>query len=85
MDQRTRARGFCSRFGMEVPILEAPMAGASPVALALAVAEAGGMGALGAVLSAPDAISAWAARFRAQGRGPFQVNLWVPDPPPARK
>jgi nitronate monooxygenase len=81
---RTRASAFCDRFGLRLPILEAPMAGASPVARAIAVAEAGGMGALGALLSSPDAIAEWIAAFRAGTSGPLQVNLWTPDPPPHR-
>jgi nitronate monooxygenase len=39
-----------------MPILQAPMAGACPVPLAVAVAEAGGMGAMGALLESPDGI-----------------------------
>jgi nitronate monooxygenase len=60
------------------------MAGACPVARAIAVAEAGGMGALGALLSSPDAIAEWIAAFRVGTSGPLQVNLWTPDPPPHR-
>ena len=41
---RHRAAAFCDRFGLRVPILEAPMAGACPASLAVAVANAGGMG-----------------------------------------
>jgi nitronate monooxygenase len=79
-----RARAFCDRFGLRAPVLLAPMAGACPPALSIAVAEAGGMGACGALLMQPDAIRAWAAEVRAGSAGPFQMNLWVPDPPPAR-
>lgn len=39
-----RARAFAARFGLAVPVLMAPMAGASPPALAAAVAEAGDTG-----------------------------------------
>jgi nitronate monooxygenase len=39
---RERADRFCQRFGLRVPILQAPMAGACPAALASAVANAGG-------------------------------------------
>ena len=81
---RTRAADFCARFGLSAPILMAPMAGACPPALAAAVANAGGMGAMGALTSDPAAIAAWAAAFRAQSNGAFQLNLWIPDPPPAR-
>ena len=79
-----RAAAFCARFGLRAPILQAPMAGASPPGLAAAVANAGGMGGAGVLLSEPDAIADWAAAFRAQSNGAFQLNLWVPDPPPTR-
>jgi nitronate monooxygenase len=79
-----RANAFCERFGLQLPILLAPMAGSSAVALSIAVANAGGMGALGALLTPPAGISDWVRRFRAASRGPFQLNLWIPDPPPRR-
>ena len=44
---RERAVRFCRRFGLRVPILQAPIAGACPTSLASAVANAGGMGGLG--------------------------------------
>ena len=79
-----RAEAFCRRFGLRVPILAAPMAGACPVGLAVAVANAGGMGGMGALLSTPEAIAAWAGGFRGQSNGAFQMNLWIPDAPPVR-
>ena len=79
-----RAAAFCQRFGLRLPILLAPMAGASPPSLSIAVAEAGGIGACGALQMRPEAILAWAREFRAGTAGPFQLNLWVPDPPPLR-
>jgi nitronate monooxygenase len=81
---RARAAAFCARHGLAVPVVQAPMAGVSPVGLAAGVAQAGGMGALGALMLPPDAIGAWAQAFRAQSNGAFQVNLWVPDPDPPR-
>jgi nitronate monooxygenase len=81
---RARAAAFCQRFGLRIPILMAPMAGACPVSLAAAVANAGGMGGIGALLNGPDAIAAWATEFRDQSNGGFQANLWIPDPPPQR-
>jgi nitronate monooxygenase len=79
-----RTETFCRRFGLRIPILEAPMAGACPPELAAAVARAGGMGALGALITPPSGITDWANTFRALGGGPLQINLWVPDPAPAR-
>ncbi len=72
------------RLGLRVPITLAPMAGACPVALSAAVANAGGMGACGALLMTPDAIRAWADEFRRESDGPFQINLWIPDAPAER-
>ena len=84
MTPAARARAFCDRFGLAVPILQAPMAGACPPALAAAVANAGGMGGFGALMSGPAAIADWAAQFRARSNGAFQVNLWIPEPEPVR-
>ncbi|CAD7378920.1 NAD(P)H-dependent flavin oxidoreductase [Xanthomonas arboricola] len=75
---------FQQRFGLGLPILLSPMAGACPVPLSAAVAAAGGMGAMGAVLSQPQDIVAWMAAFRGASAGPAQVNLWIPDPAPVR-
>lgn len=79
-----RAEAFCQRFGLRLPVLLAPMAGACPASLSAAVANAGGLGACGALLMQPAAIAAWAAEIRAASNGPFQLNLWIPDPPPER-
>jgi nitronate monooxygenase len=84
MSPLDRARAFCERFGLRLPILLAPMAGACPPSLSIAVAKAGGLGAGGALLMQPDEILAWAAAVRAGSNGAFQMNLWIPDPPPAR-
>ena len=81
---RDRAETFCRRFGLRVPILMAPMAGACPTSLAAAVANAGGRGGLGALTTAPAGIAAWTQEFRGQSNGTFQINLWVPDPEPVR-
>lgn len=73
---RNRALAFCQRHGLQMPIIEAPMAGACPVSLAVAVANAGAMGAMGALLSKPEAIFDWTAEFRAaerQGVGLFAL------------
>lgn len=79
-----RAEAFCQQFGLGVPILQAPMAGACPPALAVAAACAGAMGGMGAVLTQPAGIADWVAEFRAHSLGSFQVNVWIPDPAPTR-
>jgi len=79
-----RAAAFCDRFNLRVPILMAPMASACPASLAVAIANAGGLGGCGALMMQPDAIRKWAADVRAGSNGGFQFNLWIPDPPPRR-
>jgi nitronate monooxygenase len=80
----TRAEIFARAQGLQIPILLAPMAGACPPSLSIAVASAGGLGACGALLMQPAAIRAWASEVRAGTNGGFQINLWIPDPPPTR-
>jgi nitronate monooxygenase len=79
-----RANTFCARFGLRVPILLAPMAGASAPPLSIAVANAGSLGACGALPMQPAEITAWAEAVRAGSNGAFQLNLWIPDPEPQR-
>ena len=79
-----RASAFCQRFGLQVPILLAPMAGANPVELAIAVGNAGGMGAFAALLHPPQSIAAWVERYCAASSAPLQINTWIPDLPPKR-
>ena len=81
---RKRAEGFARQLGIRLPILLAPMAGACPPSLSIAVANAGGLGACGALLMRPDEIQAWGAVFREGSTGEFQINLWIPEAPPDR-
>jgi len=79
-----RAEEFCRAYDLRLPVLMAPMAGACPASLAIAVAQAGGLGGCGALLMKPEAIRAWATEVRSSTNGGFQLNLWIPDPPPLR-
>jgi nitronate monooxygenase len=79
-----RAQAFAEKVSVRLPIFLAPMAGACPPALSIAVANAGGLGACGALLMSPDAILAWCEEFRSSSSGAFQLNLWIPDPVPQR-
>src|ERR1700684_4291639 len=79
-----RAASFCAKYGFRIPVMLAPMAGASPASLSIAVANAGGMGAMGALLTPPDGIRAWVREFRSKSQSPLQLNLWIPDPAPRR-
>jgi len=79
-----RIRVFCDRLGLEAPILLAPMAGACPTSLSIAVANAGGLGACGVLLMSPEEIGRWAAELRRLSTGIYQLNNWIPDPAPIR-
>ena len=62
---------------LPLPIVQAPMAGASSPEMALAVSLAGGLGSIAAAAFAPDAIEASAAMVRAATPAPFAINLLV--------
>ncbi|MGH8256417.1 MAG: NAD(P)H-dependent flavin oxidoreductase [Steroidobacteraceae bacterium] len=83
-----RAHAFCARFGVRAPVLLAPMAGVAAPALSVAVAQAGGLGGCGALMLQPHQIAEWVQQVRQQlpadRHGAFQLNLWIPDPPPRR-
>ena len=71
---------------LPIPILQAPMVGASSHALALAVSGAGAMGTLAAGAMAPGEIGPAVVAMRAATSAPFGVNLLVarePTPDPA--
>jgi nitronate monooxygenase len=66
--------------GLPIPIIQAPMVGASSDAMAAAVSQAGGLGTLAAASLAPDDIEAAVEAFRGKGAGPFAVNLQMAPP-----
>jgi nitronate monooxygenase len=79
-----RIDDFCSRFSLRAPVLLAPMSGASAPSLSIAIANAGGLGACGALLMQPPEMIAWANEVRSGSNGAFQINLWIPEPAPKR-
>jgi nitronate monooxygenase len=81
---RERTGNFCRRFQLEAPILLAPMSGVPAPELSAAVARGGGMGACGVLLMSPAEITAWATQVRSLRCSVFQLNTWIPDPPPDR-
>jgi nitronate monooxygenase len=62
---------------LPIPIVQAPMGGASSPEMALAVSRAGGLGSVAGVAFAPDDIGAAAALVRAGTDAPFALNLLV--------
>jgi len=75
---------LCRALGIELPIVQAPMAGGwTTPALVAAVANAGGLGMLAAArISAPD-LRMQVEAVRALTRRPFGVNFLLAPPDPA--
>ncbi|MGZ5201104.1 MAG: NAD(P)H-dependent flavin oxidoreductase [Telluria sp.] len=67
--------------GTELPIIQAPMAGAQGSAMAIAVSNAGGLGSLPCAMLAPDAMRKELATIRAGTDKPFNVNFFCHTPP----
>src|SRR3954464_12377769 len=74
--------------GIELPLVQAPMAGVQGSALAIAVSNAGGLGSLPCALLSVDAMRAALAAIRSGTAKPFNVNFFchpTPAPDPARE
>ena len=69
--------------GIELPIIQAPMAGAQGSALAVAVSNAGGLGSLPCAMLDVDAIRKELTAIRAQTSKPFNVNFFCHTQPEA--
>jgi nitronate monooxygenase len=67
---------------IELPIIQAPMAGAQASAMAIAVSTAGGLGSLPCAMLAPDAMRTELDMLRARTNRPFNVNFFCHTPPP---
>jgi nitronate monooxygenase len=67
--------------GIDLPIIQAPMAGVQGSALALAVSNAGGLGSLPCAMLGPDAIGKELAAIKAGTDRPFNVNFFCHRPP----
>jgi nitronate monooxygenase len=63
-------------FGIELPIVQAPMAGVQGSALAVAVSNAGGLGSLPGAMLGTDALRRELATLQAQTSRPFNVNFF---------
>jgi nitronate monooxygenase len=74
-------------FGIELPIIQAPMAGANGAELVIAVCEAGGLGSLPCAMLAPDQARAEFGIIRQRTSRPVNVNFFchVPPQPDARR
>ena len=74
--------------GVELPIIQAPMAGVQGSALAVAVSNAGGLGSLPCAMLGLDAMRKELAAIKAQTKKPFNVNFFChaqPEPSAERE
>lgn len=67
--------------GIELPIIQAPMAGVQGSALAVAVSNAGALGSLPCAMLGLDAVRKELAAIKAQTSKPFNVNFFCHAPP----
>ncbi len=77
----TRTAALLPRLGITLPILQAPMAGVQDHRLAVAVSEAGGLGALPAAMLTLEALRGELQALRAATARPFNVNFFCHRPP----
>jgi nitronate monooxygenase len=75
-------------FGIDLPIVQAPMAGSQGSALAIAVSNAGGLGSLPCAMLSPDQIRQELQTIAWSTSKPYNVNFFVhkePTPDEARE
>ena len=70
-------------FGIELPIVQAPMAGVQGHALAAAVSNAGALGSLPCAMLSVDGLRKELAALKAATSRPFNVNFFCHRPPEA--
>ncbi len=81
-------RSFAAALGLELPLIQAPMAGFQGVAMAAAVSGAGALGSLPGAAMTPAALRDAVATLRRSARLPVNLNFFchaVPAPDPARE
>ncbi len=67
--------------GIELPIIQAPMAGVQGSAMAVAVSNAGGLGSLPCAMLTPDALRSELQAITVQTTRPYNVNFFCHTPP----
>lgn len=79
--QRT---AFTRLVGVDLPIVQAPMAGGwTPPRMVAEVSAAGGLGSLAGAMLSPDQLRAQIREIRSRTEKPFAVNLFAPLPAPS--
>ncbi len=76
-----RDRRILDLFGIDHPIIQAPMAGAQGSAMTIAVSNAGGLGSLPCALLSPEQTGRELQTIRQQTDKPFNLNFFCHKPP----
>ncbi|PYB76135.1 NAD(P)H-dependent flavin oxidoreductase [Pseudomonas soli] len=74
-------RRILDLLNIELPILQAPMAGATGSAMAIAVGHAGGLGALPCAMLSSEQLRGEIEAFRSACQGPLNLNFFCHQPP----
>ena len=77
------ARSFTARLGLELPLIQAPMAGVQGVAMAAAVSGAGALGSLPGAAMSPQALRDAVGEMRRDGGLPVNLNFFCHAQPAA--
>ena len=72
---------LCELFGIEHPIIQAPMAGASTPEMAAATANAGGVGSLGCAMMTVEAYRETFSKTRRQTNAALNMNFFCHEEP----
>ena len=67
--------------GIDLPIIQAPMAGVQGSAMAVAVSNAGGLGSLPCAMLTPDTLRSELEAITAQTTRPYNLNFFCHTPP----
>src|SRR5262245_59149059 len=70
-------------FSIEIPIVQAPMAGANLSSMAIAVSEAGGLGSLPCAMLSPERVREELEIIRRATSRPINLNFFCHRPPDA--
>jgi nitronate monooxygenase len=71
---------FLGKLGMELPIIQAPMAGVSTPEMAASVSNAGGLGSIGIGSADAETAGQMIAAVRSRSSRPFNVNVFCNRP-----
>ena len=80
MGNAQRSAEFCNRLSLQLPIIQAPMAGVSTPAMAAAVTNAGGLGSLGIGAATVDGARDMIQAAQALTDGPINTNVFCNRP-----